>query len=55
MELLVVKVSLVVGVSLEHRLCFRHSCGVERYISVRAGWIEFTSAELCGFSSWASY
>ena len=36
-------------------LCLRQSCGLERYVSGRAGWIWFTSAQLCGNPSWARY
>ena len=48
MELLGVKLSLCVGVSLGHCFCLRQSCGLERYVSGRAGWIGFTSAGICG-------
>ena len=48
MELQGVKLSLGVGISLEHWLCLRQSCGLERYVSGRAGWIGFTSAGICG-------
>jgi hypothetical protein len=55
MEVLGVKMSQGVGVSLEHRLCLRHSCELESYVPGRAGWIEFTSAGLCGGPCWARY
>ena len=48
MELLGVKLPLCVGVSLGHCFCLRQSCGLERYVSGRAGWIGFTSAGICG-------
>jgi hypothetical protein len=55
MELLGVKLSLGVRVSLEHRLCLRQSCGLERYVSGRAGWIGFTSNGIWVGPSWARY